>query len=83
MKIRVEAKPSSRETRVEQTGKGIVVYLTEPADKGKANMQLLKMLSRLLGAPVRLVSGATSRKKLIEVDGLNEDEFRSRIIGRK
>lgn len=83
MKIRVEAKPSSRETRVEQTEKGIVVYLTEPADKGKANMQLLKTLSRQFGAPVRLVSGATSRKKLIEVDGLSEDEFRSRIIGRK
>lgn len=84
MKIRVEARPSSGETRVEQTEKkGIVVYLTEPADKGKANMQLLKTLSRLLGAPVRLVSGAASRKKLIEVDGLSEDEFRNRIIGRK
>lgn len=83
MKIRVEAKPSSRETRVELAERGIVVWLTEPADKGKANMQLLKTLSRLLGAPVRLVSGATSRKKLIEVDGLSEDEFRSRIVGRK
>lgn len=81
MKIRVEARPSSKETLVELTEKGgIKAYLTEPADKGKANMQLLKFLSRRLGAPVRLVSGATSRKKLIEVDGLSEDEFRSRII---
>lgn len=79
MKIRIEAKPSSRETRVELTERGIVVWLTEPADKGKANRQLLKFLSRLLDAPVRLVSGATSRKKLIEVDGLSEDGFRERI----
>lgn len=83
MKIRVEAKPSSGETRVEQTERGpITVWLTEPADKGKANMQLLKLLSRLLGAPVRLVGGATGRKKLIEVGGLSEDEFRSRIGGK-
>lgn len=80
MKIRVEARPSSGETRVERTEKGMItVWLTEPADKGRANRQLLKMLSRLLGAPVRLVSGATGRKKLVEADGLSEDEFRERI----
>lgn len=78
MKIRVDVKPSSRETRVERTEKGMIVWLTEPADKGKANVQLVKLLSRLLGARVRLVSGATGRKKLIEVDGLSENEFRER-----
>ena len=49
-----------------------------PAD-GKANNALLRLLAKALGvAPSRvtLVSGAQSRVKIVEVDGMTADDIR-------
>jgi len=45
----------------------ILVRLRSPPVKGKANKELLKMLSIYFGAKVRIVSGKNSRKKVIEI----------------
>jgi uncharacterized protein YggU (UPF0235/DUF167 family) len=53
-----------------------------PAD-GRANASLLRLLARSLGLPpsaLTLAAGASSRTKLVDVDGLPLDEVRARVI---
>jgi uncharacterized protein (TIGR00251 family) len=59
--------------------------VASPPEKGKANAELVRELGRLLGCPVRIVRGASGRRKVLEV-GLDEDEFGRRTkacVGRK
>jgi uncharacterized protein (TIGR00251 family) len=46
---------------------GLKVHLKSAPEGNKANMELIKEMRRLLGAEVRLVSGAASRRKVLEV----------------
>lgn len=49
----------------------IKCFLKSPAQKGKANQELLKMIARALKLPlnqVELVQGATARKKLVKIN---------------
>ena len=49
---------------------------------GAANDALIKLLATALNvrsADVRLVSGARSRLKILEIDGLSGDEIRERV----
>ena len=52
---------------------------------GKANEAVVRVIARAAGVPisrVRIVSGSSSRTKVIEVDGLTADQLRERrIIG--
>jgi hypothetical protein len=50
--------------------------------EGKANESMLRMLAKALGvaaSSVTLVSGAQSRVKVVEVDGLSAEEIKARI----
>jgi uncharacterized protein (TIGR00251 family) len=71
MKISVKVKPGVRETAVESTGEGTyAVSVTVPAKEGKANEALVAALAAHFGvAPsrIRVVSGHTARRKIVEV----------------
>jgi len=64
--IRVKAHPSATAVRFQVKGEVLHVWLTEPAEQGKANRQLIKEISALAGS-CRLVKGATSVNKLLEL----------------
>ena len=52
-------------------------------EKGRANEAALRLLSAYIGLPrsrLTIVRGTTSRDKLVEVDGLSDEELRS-ILG--
>lgn len=52
-----------------------------PAD-GRANAAVLRIVARALGVPhtrLRIVSGATSRTKVLEVDGIAPEELGRRV----
>ncbi len=74
MLLKIKARPGSKEQRIEfffeQKGREKVpylkVWLKSPAQKGKANKELDTLLKRLFG-DYKLVSGATSKEKLIKV----------------
>ena len=54
----------------------------EPAEKGRANAAVARLLADKLAIPpsrVRLARGGSSRDKLFEVDGLSEDELMRRL----
>lgn len=71
MKIFVQAKPRSKEERVEKIDDThFVVFVKEPPVQGKANVAIAKALAEHFGVSVsfvRLVSGFASKEKTFEV----------------
>ena len=65
--------PSASRNKVEKTPEGIYkVYVTSSPQKGKANKQVIDVLSKFFGKKkyeVRILRGKTSRQKVVEVDG--------------
>ncbi len=56
--------------------------MREKAEKGRANAAVARLLADKLAIPptrVRLARGGSSREKLIEVDGISEDEMLRRL----
>jgi uncharacterized protein (TIGR00251 family) len=77
--VKVFVKPGSPSFRVVVDGDEVVVHCTEEPVKGKVNKELVKEMSKLFGSRVELVSGFTSRQKLLLVVGLGKDEV-ERVI---
>lgn len=71
MKITVIAKPNSREEKVEKVSETLYkVSVKEPAKEGRANWAIERILANYFNVPVsqvRIVSGKTSRTKIIEI----------------
>ena len=71
MKINVKAKPSAREEKVEKIDENnFVVSVTEPPEKGKANNAIKNALAvyfKIGSSRVKIVSGYSSRNKIIEI----------------
>lgn len=62
---------SSREEVVEEAG-GLKVYVKAAPDKGKANKAVIELMAEHYGvkrSAVTIVSGETSRRKIIEIEG--------------
>lgn len=63
-------------------GEAWKVRVAAPPEKGRANASVVALLARSLGLErpaVRVVSGATSRDKVIELEGLSLDEAERRL----
>lgn len=79
----VLAVPNSRKCRVDGwQGEALKVRIAAPAVEDRANRALLEFLSDRLGLPrraVQLVSGGSSRRKRIRVEGLDETALRHRL----
>jgi len=70
MKIRVHVKPNASEDTIlswNEAARTMEVAIAAPPEKNKANIALLKLLKRHFGKPVYLISGGTSKEKLVEV----------------
>jgi len=76
MIIDVAVKPNSGKFSASLDGSILRVSLTEPAEKNRANLELVKTLAKLFNSPVRIISGAASKRKRLEI-GLSETEFLS------
>jgi uncharacterized protein (TIGR00251 family) len=73
--IEVFVKPKSPKFEVLLEGDEIVVRCTEEPVKGRVNKELLKALSKFFHTNVELVSGATSRQKLLLITGVKKTEI--------
>jgi uncharacterized protein (TIGR00251 family) len=67
MLINIRVKPNSSEQSVEKSGEFYLVKLKSPAQEGKANLELVKLLSKYFGKEVKIKSGFNSRNKIIEI----------------
>ena len=79
MIVRVRVQPRAKKNalagQIEQEWK---LLLTAPPVEGRANQACIEFLARGLGiaqSRVRLLSGEKSRHKVLELDGVSEEEF--------
>ena len=75
--------PGAKEERiVGWHGGSLRVRVRARPERGRANQAVLRMLALRLGvAPANLsiAHGAASRDKLVEVEGISEDDLRARL----
>lgn len=79
--VRLTPRASHEEIAGERDG-AILVRVTAPPVEGAANAALVRLLAKALRVPkgaVAIVSGETSRTKVVEVTGLDEAEARGRL----
>ncbi|MDY6778601.1 MAG: DUF167 family protein [Candidatus Nanohaloarchaea archaeon] len=74
----IKVKPDTDTFRIDTSSTHPTVFLTEPAEQGRANAELQRRLTRLLGEEVSIVAGHHSSRKEIAVD-MAEDEARERL----
>lgn len=68
MRLAIHVKPRQPETKILEEKDGILkIAVRAVPENGKANVELLKFLKKHFKMDVRLVSGATSRKKVVEL----------------
>jgi uncharacterized protein (TIGR00251 family) len=77
VKIKIKVKPNSGKQSVEKISPELFseegfeglyfVKLKSSTEEGKANLELIKILTKYFEREVKIKSGFTSRKKIIEV----------------
>ena len=73
MKIQVKVTPNSKFEEVIKEGGNFVVRVKEPPKQGRANRAVTKLLAKhfkVSPSSVKILSGFTSRSKVIEVSGV-------------
>lgn len=82
-RLQLRVTPNARRNELTGYREGVLqVKVAAPPERGKANMELIKHLSGVLGvskSSLRLLQGHTSRNKVIAVGGLDETEVKQRI----
>jgi uncharacterized protein (TIGR00251 family) len=82
-RIAVRLQPRASRDEIARSHAGVVVVrVTAPPVEGKANDALRRLLAKRTGvAPsrVKIVRGQTTREKLVEVEGLDDAELRTRL----
>ena len=85
VRFAVRLTPRSAVERVDDVVDGVLrVRVMAPAVEGAANTALVRLLAEALGIArrdVQIVAGATSRQKLVVVDGVAADAIVARFPG--
>ena len=73
---------AERSELVGRHGDGWKARVAAPAERGRANEALVDLPARALDVPtdrIRIAAGQTSRRKLVEIVGLDADEVGRRL----
>ena len=84
--LKVKVIPNSSKFKIELTGTYPKIYLQNPARNGKANLELIKKLSKIFNKKIIIISGKNSRIKLLEIKEEQEEilkKFREICSGSK
>jgi uncharacterized protein (TIGR00251 family) len=83
VRLTVKVTPgASRDAVVGWLGEAVKVAVREPAERGRANAAVERVLAAALGvsaASVRIGAGGTSPRKVVVIDGLDADEVHRRL----
>ena len=82
-RITVKVQPRAKATRVAgRVGLAYRLQLAAPPVDGKANEECIAFLAGVAGVAksrVRILSGLTSRMKVVEIDGIEKEELERRL----
>jgi hypothetical protein len=86
--IAIRIKPRASKTRIRgkmesKLGAAVLVEIAAPPVSGKANAELLRFLAKRLEIPqsnLAIISGKTSRDKLVRVSGISADDIERRLF---
>lgn len=82
--IKLFVKPGSSKTEIAGMHDGMVkIRISSPAEKGKANRELVSFLSLKLQIPkkdIKITSGELSNIKTLEIKGIFQDSLKNLII---
>ena len=70
MRYQIKVIPNSKTSEVRKETDGFRVRLKSPAKEGKANIELIEVLSDFFGVPkycIEIKSGHSSKNKIIEI----------------
>jgi uncharacterized protein (TIGR00251 family) len=71
MKIFIKVKPGSKKNEIKKIDENnFIVSATKPANKGKANQAIIKLLAKHFNVPqfsIKIFSGFVSKNKIIEI----------------
>ncbi|MDI9576559.1 MAG: DUF167 family protein [Thermoproteota archaeon] len=70
--ISIFVKPNSPKFKIEYDHEDIIVHSTEEPVKGKVNKEIIKEVGKLLGSKVEIISGLTSKQKVLLI--INADK---------
>ena len=80
-RLKLHVTPGARqEGIVGWQGQSLRLKVRARPEKGRANEAVIRLLASHLGLPLTslsIVRGATSRDKLVKVDGLSEEQLRT------
>lgn len=65
MRINIKVTPNSKTNEIVE-GNPLIVKVKEKAENNKANIAVIKLLSKHFNSRVRILRGLTSRKKVVE-----------------
>lgn len=86
MELQVRVQPRARRNSIEVVdGSKLKIYVTTAPEGGKANDAVVALLAKSLGiakSHIRIVRGHKSRDKLLDIEGLTEDEVIARLTDR-
>lgn len=69
MRINVRVRHGKGE--IKEVAEGIEIFTSEPMENNRANVDIIRQLARKYGvnsANVRIISGASKRRKIIEIE---------------
>lgn len=82
-RLTVKVHPRARHSAVTgRWGDAWKLDLAAPPVDGKANDECVRFLAELAGVPrsrVRIVTGLTSRIKVVEIEGVTQEDIESRL----
>jgi len=83
--IVVQVQPNASQNKVTRFEDGVLhLRIAAPPIKGKANRELIKFLSAILGvskSSITIEKGLTSRRKVVKIEGVTQEEVRERLEG--
>jgi hypothetical protein len=81
--IEVQVQPNASQNKLTRIENGILyLKIAAPPLRGKANQELIRFLSDILGVgrtSLSIVKGKTSRRKVIAIEGLTQEQVRRRL----
>jgi uncharacterized protein (TIGR00251 family) len=77
--IHIRVIPNSNENKAIIKNQQIIIKIKSKPVKGKANLELIKFLKKFTKRKVTLVRGDSTQNKVLEIEGLTEQDLKEII----